>query len=159
MMIEPTDAGRMVAQSARAVLEGHPLLDGVRPGWCLQAVRLVVEHALKLPPGGFYTRYGVARTERSIGRTDWSWWASDLEASAKQLGLAVPFAARLPGDLVFSHELAAPIGHVAILATHGAMLEVTDPRRRPTSLTRGAICLTPWDTWSPTLVARLPDRR
>lgn len=158
-MMEPTDAGRMVARSARAVLEGSPLLDGVRPGWCLMAVRLVVEHALALPAGGFYRGFGVARTERSVGRTDWSWWASDIEASMKRLGLAVPFAARQPGDLVFSHELAAPIGHVAILATDGAMLEVTDPRRRPTSFVRGSVCLTPWNAWTPTLVARLPDRR
>lgn len=159
MMIEPTDAGRKVERSARAVLEGSPLLDGVRPGWCLMAVRLLVEHALGMRPGDFYRAYGVARTERSVGRTDWTWWASDLEASMKRLGLAIPYAARLPGDLVFSYELAAPIGHVAVLATHGAMLEVTDPRRRPGAMHRGSVCLTPWDSWTPTLVARLPDRK
>lgn len=158
-MSEATDAGRLVARTARAVLEGSTLLDGVRPGWCLMGVRLVVEHALKLPAGGFYTAYGAARTERSAGRVDWSWWAADIEASMKRLGLAVPFAARQPGDLVFSYELAAPIGHVAVLASDGAMLEITDPRRRPTAFARGSVCLTPWGTWTPTLVARLPDRR
>lgn len=154
-----TDAGRRVAAVALAVLEGSTLLDGVRPGWCMMAARLVIERALTLQPGEFYQRYGVARTSRSLGRTDWSWWAADVEASMKALGAAVPFAARQPGDLVFSHELAAPIGHVGILVTRGSIIEVTDPARRPMAFRRGNVCATPWGAWAPTLVARLPDGR
>lgn len=156
-MIYATETGRRVADVALAVQEGDTLLDGSRRGWCLQAVRLVVERALGLPPGGFYSRYGVARTTGAPGRTDPSWWASDLEASMKRLGASVPFAARLPGDLVFSHRLAAPVGHVGILVSRGTILEVTDPRRRPRAFARGDVCLTPWGSWEPTLVARLPE--
>lgn len=159
MTNEPTEAGRRVAAVALAVLEGSPLLDGVRPGWCLMAARLIVERALGLAPGEFYTRYGVARTSRSTGRSDWSWWAADLEASMKRLGAAVPFQDRRAGDLVFSHALAAPIGHVGVLVTPGLIIEVTDPARRPQAFTRGAVCATPWGAWAPTLVARLPDGR
>lgn len=129
----------------------------VSRGWCMQAVRLIVERALDLPPGGFYTRYGVARTSRSAGRTDWSWWAADIEASMKHLGFAVPAAAREPGCLVFSHEQAPPVGHVGILLTRDAMLEVVNPARRPASFARGDWCITPWRAWAPTLVAKIGD--
>jgi hypothetical protein len=131
---------------------------GVRRGYCLMLVRLIVEGALGWSDGDLYRRFGVARTTRGAAtRTDWSWFAADMEASAKRLGWPVPVADRRAGDLVFSHELAAPVGHVAVLLTPSLMLEAADPARRPRAFSRGDLCITPFGAWEPTLVARTGD--
>jgi hypothetical protein len=153
-----------IAATAWLVVGGNPLLDKLAHGWCLQGVRLVIEHALHWPSHELYRRYLVAGTTGREGddaerlaaaRTDP--YASDLEASMKRLGLAIPGEAKLPGDLVFDYERAKPIGHTGIYLGNNLVLEVVSPAHRPRSFTRRNICLTPYPDWTPTLVARLPQ--
>lgn len=146
----------LIASRAWDVVRGNPLLDGTERGWCLQAVRRVVEASLGWDDHELYWRYGVARTTQGrADRTDWTWWAADIEAAMKELDLAVPAEHREPGDLVFRYLAARPYGHVAIFLGHDLVLEVIDPAHRPRSMFRGDIAVTPYGYWEPTLVARL----
>lgn len=151
------------AWSAAAL--GMPgLPDG--PGFCLQAVRVIVEAALKLESREMYTRWLIAGTTRR-GGTDRERlaaakldpWASDFEASVKRLGWGVPFSERQAGDLLFDHNAAPPYGHVGILLDRDTLLESIDPKFRPTSLHlgHGSLSLTPiWERkW--TLAARVHE--
>jgi hypothetical protein len=136
-----------------------------RPGLCLAFVRVVAEHALKVPSHEFYTKFLVAGTTRRGGtpqqrlaeaRADP--WASDLEASAKQLGFAVPGLLRAGGDLVFNHLASEPVGHVGILLDRNWVVESVDPRYRPDSINLpGCLSLTPYGSRGWTLVARLRE--
>lgn len=130
-----------------------------RSGWCLRFVREVVQHAYGLSHGQFYTAYRVAVTSSAPGRTlSAEPWASDLEASMKQLGYGVSLAQRLPGDIVFNWRLAAPYGHIAILMDSNTVLELSYRHSRPRSYKiRGGIVLTPLELFAPTLLARLPN--
>ena len=133
------------------------------PGWCLQFVRTVVEHALGWRSREFYARYLVAGTTRRPG-TDAERltaakgdpWASDAERSMKRLGFAVPLEDRHPGDLVFNHTAAVPVGHVGVLLDHSTVLELIDARFRPDSvLLPGSLALTRLESRPWTLCARL----
>ena len=129
-------------------------------GLCLQLVRLIVERALFEGRYEFYDRYLVERTTQGReGRSDWTPWASDLEASMKKLGYAVPLGERQPGDLIFNHQAAAPIGHVAVLIDRDTVLENINPAYRPKSVHLGRyLSLTPLEHFRRTLLARLRPR-
>jgi hypothetical protein len=146
------------------VAGGNPLLDDLAHGFCLKGVRLVIEYALHWPSHDLYRRLLVTGTTGREGdeaerlkaaRADP--WAADLEASMKQLGLVVSGEAKRPGDLVFDHNKAKPIGHVGLYVGQNLILEVVSPHHRPRSFSRRNICLTPYPEWTPTLVARLPQ--
>lgn len=135
-------------------------------GYCLKFVRLVVEWGLFEGRTEFYKRFLVAGTSKRGGtpaerlseaRLDP--WAADLEASAKALGWAVPSAFRRPGDLVFNHAAAAPVGHVGILLSRGMVIEQIHPSYRPGSihLAHGSLSITPFASRPWTLVARVRD--
>lgn len=130
----------------------------------MKAVRVILEKALGLEPHELYARYLVAGTTRRHGsdrerlaaaRVDP--WAADMEASFKKLSMGVPYSERMPGDLVFDHNAAAPFGHVAVLLDRDTIVENIDPRFRPASLhlRHGSLSVTPlWERrW--TLVVRL----
>lgn len=145
-----------IVQKGWEIVLGDPLLDGMPHGYCLKAVRVLVEKSLGWEPFQFYEKYGVTRTSGAPpGRQDWSWWASDIEASMKQLGLAVPYDERQPGDLVFNYRAAKPYGHVGLLLERPLVLELVSPEYRPTSMSRSNVCLTRLAGWQPTLIARL----
>lgn len=148
-----------VAEKAWDVVRGNPLLDGIERGWCLQGARMIVEAAMGWNDKEFYSRYGVKRTTQGgPGRTNWSWWAADIEASMKQLDLAVPAGDRQPGDLIFRYKAAKPYGHVGLYLGRDLVLEVVDPDYRPRSMARGDVSVTPYGYWDPTLIARLAER-
>jgi hypothetical protein len=144
-----------IESAAWAVVHGDPLLSELKSGWCLKAVRLIVERAFGWVDGELYTRHGTHRTTGATDRTDWQWWSTDMERSFREQGKAVSAFERQPGDLLFSHVLAKPVGHSAILLSRDLILEVVNPAFRPRSFHRGSICLTPWGEWEPTLVVRL----
>jgi len=156
---------RITAAAWRAVLNQ---LNGLptRPGWCLQAVRVIVEEALGWPSHELYRRFLVAGTSRRPGGPEQRVaaarldpWAADMEASAKQLGWQVPGVERQAGDLVFNHAVAAPIGHVGVLISRDVVLENIDPAFRPGSVHLGhhSLSLTPYAALPWTLVARVPE--
>lgn len=158
------DTNERIANTCWQIAGGNTLLDKLAHGFCLQGVRLVIEYALHWPSHDLYRRYLVAGTTGREGgeaerlaaaRADP--YASDLEASMKRLGLAIPGEAKQPGDLVFDYERAKPIGHTGIYLGNNLILEVVSPAHRPRSFSRANICLTPYPDWSPTLVARLPQ--
>lgn len=140
------------------IAAGNPLLNQLEHGWCLMGARMIVEYALHWKDMEFYRRFGRARTTQGAeARSDWSWWAADIEKSMKELGFAVNGDAKKPGDLVFNYRAAKPYGHVGIYAGRNLILEVVDPVYRPNSFSRRSICFTPFPDWEPTLVARLPQ--
>lgn len=135
------------------------------PGYCLALVRTVIERARCEGRWAFYGEFLVAETSRrtgaDIGRgvSHAAPWAADLEASMKQLGLAVPFEERKPGDLIFNHNAAAPIGHVGLLLGRDLIAENINPNYRPQSiLLPRFLALTEVRHWHPTLVARIPPK-
>lgn len=156
---------RITKAAWRAVfnqLSGLP----TRPGWCLQAVRVIVEEARGWPSHELYRRFLVAGTTRRPGAAEERLaaarldpWAADLEASAKALGWHVPGVERLPGDLVFNHAAAAPVGHVGVLISRDVVLENIDPDFRPRSVHLGhhSLSLTLYGSLPWTLVARVPE--
>lgn len=138
-------------------------------GYCLMFVRLVIEWALfDGRDGEFYRRFLVAGTtarggtpEQNLKAAQSDKWAADIEASAKRLGWPVPSLLRKPGDLVFNHAAAAPVGHVGILLTRDIVIENIHPSYRVGSihLNHGSLSLTPFSSRPWTLVARVqPDR-
>lgn len=162
-MLSPPDSNRRIVNAAwlaaRGKLPGAPRT----PGKCLAFVRVVVEYALGWHSHDLYADYLVAGTTRRPGsdaerleeaRADP--WASDMEASCKQLGWAVPKAERLPGDLVFNHAAAIPYGHIGVLLDESTVLELIDAQYRPGSLhLPGSLALTPLESRSWSLVARI----
>lgn len=131
-MLTPHATGERIAAAAWAALWGE--FDTVdRAGLCLRFARRVVEHGLGWSGGELYRRYLVARTQSdaATGRTDWTPWAADLEASLRSLGLGVPWAERQPGDLVFSHRQATPFGHVGVLLERDMVAESIRAEARP----------------------------
>ena len=136
-------------------------------GYCLQLVRMVVEWGLYDGRREFYKRFLVAGTSRRGGtplerlnEAKVDPWAADMEASAKQLAWGIPAILRKPGDLVFDHNAAAPIGHVGVLVSRDMVLENIHRKYRPGSihLGHGSLSLTPYEARPWTLVARVRDR-
>lgn len=135
-----------------------------KSGYCLQLVRMVVEWGLFEGRREFYKRYLVAGTSRRGGTPQERLneakvdpWAADMEASAKALGWGVPALLRKPGDLVFDHNAAAPIGHVGVLISRDMVLENIHRTYRPGSihLPHGSLSITPYSARPWTLVARV----
>ena len=136
-------------------------------GYCLMFVRLVVEWALfDGRDGEFYRRFLVAGTSgrggtpaQNLKAAQSDKWAADVEASAKRLGWPVPSLLRKPGDLVFNHAAAAPVGHVGILLTRDIVIENIHPSFRVGSihLNHGSLSLTPYAARPWTLVARVRE--
>lgn len=134
-----------------------------KPGYCLAFVRCVIERALWGGQWQLYDKFLVAGTTYRGGapaerlkeaKTDP--WANDLAASAKQLGWAVPALLRKPGDLVFNHEAAKPLGHVGILLSRGLVIENIHPNYRPGSIhLPNCLSITPFESIPWTLVARV----
>lgn len=157
-----TSNEKIIASALKAT---NHLIRGIpsKPGWCLKHVRLIVEDALWNGRVQLYSTHLVAGTSRRPGTpterqqaAKLDPWASDLEASVKKLGLAIPFMLRKPGDLIFNHNGAKPYGHVGILITRDLVLENIDPNYRPksTHLTH-SMSVTPVRNHPWTLVARL----
>lgn len=136
-----------------------------KPGLCLAFVRCVIEDALKLPSHELYRRFLVAGTSRrgndpaaNLREAKTDPWAADLEASAKKLGWAIPALLRKPGDVVFCHEAAKPVGHVAIVLSRGLVIENIHPNYRPNSIHLGnSLSITPYAAAPWTLVARVRE--
>jgi hypothetical protein len=132
------------------------------PFLCLRLARIIVERAYYKGKEVFYTKYAVARTtqERPVdknGREDWSWFASDIEASAKELKLGVKYKDRQPGDLVFNWNAAKPYGHVAVLIDTNTVIENVNPSyRKNSTVVAPYTCLTRLDDLGYTLIARFP---
>lgn len=133
-------------------------------GMCLQFVRLVVERALGLPSHSMYEKWLVAATTRrgpdpvsNLAQAKLDPWAADFEASVKKLGWAVPSLLRQPGDLVFNHDAAKPVGHIGILWTRDLVIENIHASFRPNSVRARAphISVTPYASRPWTLVARV----
>lgn len=157
---------RIVKAAVAAANQQVPRLPQ-QSGYCLMFVRLVVEWALfDGKDGEFYKRYLVAGTSgrggtpaQNLKAAQSDKWAADIEASAKKLGWPVPALLRKPGDLVFNHLAAAPVGHVGILLTRGTVLENIHPSFRPDSihLGHGSLSITPFAARPWTLVARVRE--
>lgn len=162
----PTNNQLIVAAAwaaSRGALKGIPK----GPSLCLMFVRVVVEAALGYRSHELYARYLVAGTTHRPGdervrlaAAKISPWATDFEASVKQLGWAVPLEERQPGDLIFNHAAAKPFGHVGILLDRNTVIENIDHDYRPHSiLLPNSLALTPLESRSWTLVARVqPDK-
>jgi hypothetical protein len=129
-----------------------------QPFLCLRLTRLIVEKALGV---NFYQSYGVARTTQERpkdqwGKPDMDWFASDIEASMKKLGFAIPAKDRQPGDLVFNHKAARPYGHVAVLYDLNYVIENVNPSFRKNSIVvQPFTLLTPLEDLGYTLIARI----
>jgi hypothetical protein len=150
------DKSQAIALAAMAALEGRLPVER-RPNFCLRFARQVVEHALGLPPQGFYRLIEEGFTPEGRGRA----YASDVEAAVRKLGWAVSPAQLRPGDLLFSGR-ASPrdprgvyYGHVGVYVGNGQVAENTAARRGRRY--GGALALTPLSAWDPiTTAARLP---
>jgi hypothetical protein len=132
------------------------------PGLCLTLVRLVIEHALYRGQYRLYAeRLPVGTSRRTgdqVGRQREDPWAADFEASAKHLGLAVPYGDRQAGDVIFNYRKPKPYGHVGVLLDRNLVLEAVNPAYRPHSIhLRNGLVLTPTEHFPTTLVARLPE--
>lgn len=134
-----------------------------KPGYCLAFVRCVIERALWSGQWRLYDEFLVVGTSRRgntpaerLREAKVDPWASDFEASAKRLGWAVPALLRKPGDLVFNHNAAAPIGHVGILLSRSLVIENIHPSYRPRSVhLPNSVSITPFSSLPWTLVARV----
>lgn len=148
---------RLILNSAHQALRGDLKVVDHASGFCLRAVREVLEHAFLMKPHAFYATYLSHRVERyQNDNTDP--WARDMERSLRAQGMAVPIAERLPGDLVFQWK-AAPTGsrspeghpnyygHVGILLERDLIFENINPKYRPGGFTRQMLSLTPYDRW------------
>lgn len=155
------DTNQKIVAAAWGALKGDVGVP-LEPGWCLSAVRMIVEEALGLEPWGFYERFLVG-SPKALPEHE-SWWARDCERILREKGLAVPIKDRKPGDLLFNYEAAysrqyqANIGHVGILLEHDMVIENINPRWRPASgIFPSSLALTPFKRWPATLAVRLPE--
>lgn len=134
-----------------------------KPGMCLAFVRCVIERALWNGQWVLYDKALVAGTSRrgndpaaNLREAKADPWAADLEASAKKLGWAIPAVLRTPGDIVFCHEAAKPLGHVAIVLSRNLVIENVHPNYRPNSIhLANSLSITPYEAVPWTLVARV----
>lgn len=150
-----------IRSAAYAMARGE--IDPPQSGYqCLRAVRLIVERALWQGDYRLYDEFLPVGTSRrtgdDVGRHKVDPWASDIEASMKHLGLAVPHVSRAAGDLIFNHNALPPWGHVGVLLESGLVLESVDVADRPMSIPVSPfLCLTQAERFNATLVARLPQ--
>lgn len=141
-------------------------------GWCLTLVRLVIERAFHWPSHHFY-RWRTHPVERPGGADPVVPWARDMERSLRLAGMEVPGTrygppsdpARYtrptdlePGDLLFRWDAAYPVGHVALYAGRGTVLENVDPANRPGAMTRGNTVLSRLGFWPITTAVRFDPR-
>jgi len=154
-----------IVEAAVAAANGRITTLPTKPGYCLAFVRCIIERALWSGQWQLYDKYLVTGTSRrgddpaaNLREAKADPWAADLEASAKRLGWAIPSLLRKPGDLVFDHRAAAPIGHVGILLSRGLVIENIHPTFRPKSIHLGnSISITPFASRPWTLVARVRE--
>ena len=158
-----------ISRSCTKALAGELQLP-VASGYCLKAVRIVVEHALGI---SFYDSYLTARVERAPG-DDNDPWARDMERSLRSdgygiieptpgqryIGNRIMRELAQPGDLLFRWDVAPTkagtfVGHVGILLEHDLVLENINPRFRPEGFNRRNTSVTPLVFFRTTLVARL----
>lgn len=162
--IPPAPAPAVLFMEAQIILAVIAALTGKietpqQPDRCLAFARIVVEHAYGMRPFEFYERFGVRRTSAAASwRSDWTFWAADIEASLRQLKLGVPYHERRPGDLLFSHRTAAPYGHVGVLLSRELVAESIVSEWRPHSLNVSPfLSVTPISQLDATFLARLPE--
>ena len=129
-----------IAATAKQVLRGELGLVTV-PGHCLQAVRVIVEKAAGVPPR---TLYSLAKPHLhpQPGEEIPLFWARGIERALRNLGIGRHYPR--PGDLVFSHKVSKPYGHVAVVVDEGLLLENTQAKRGWKSSWSGAVRLTPY---------------
>ena len=158
-----------ISRSCTKALAGELQLP-LASGYCLRAVRIIVEHALNID---FYGTYLTSQVERAAG-DDLDPWARDLERSLKMDGFGIlepPAGQRYvgnrimrelakPGDLLFRWDVAPTkagtfVGHVGILLEHELVVENINPRFRPEGFNRRNTSVTPLVFYRTTLVARL----
>lgn len=94
-------------------------------GYCLRVTRQIVERALGLAEGEFYTRYRTHVSERNTSDKP---WAIDIQKSLREGGYGVSFAERQEGDIICTHEI-APQGHIGVLYSPSLLVENTGSRR------------------------------
>ena len=156
-----------ILSSAWAALRGELFAFETKPGYCLAAVRSVIEHALEWSSHTLYTDYLTERVETPSADSPLRWTrnphARDLERSLRAQGMRVGRKEMLPGDLLFNYA-AAPyhptgwaqdfpgvpfppvpvtIGHVGIYLGNEVFAENINPDYRPYGLTRGNLSITP----------------
>lgn len=141
----------MIAAAYRVLRRRLPV--ETRPGYCLAFVRQVIEHGLRLAP---YTLYRLVeahfalRPGEVLGQDIHPRWARGAERALRAAGLARPQVARMePGDLVFSHRVSRPYGHVGLLMPGGLVLENTTANRGWRHPAMGAVRLTDRRDWDP----------
>jgi hypothetical protein len=123
-------------------------------GFCLAQTRIIVEDAFGWPSHFWYAVYVTDWVQPAGYNRQHGHWARDAERSLRRLGMSVPIADRMPGDLVFNWRSAfdrqwnAYVGHVGILMHGDLVLENISPVfRSGVSLLRNSTALTPLKAW------------
>lgn len=111
-----------------SVMEGKTFVYNEAPGWCLRALRYVIQAALDIDSVEFWRRY---RTRISTRNTDpaRSYWATDVMASLREEAEQIPLEQIKGGDVIFSWKLGAPFGHCAVMLTPKLCYENTRQAR------------------------------
>ena len=145
-----TEINQKIVNTAWHCLKAQNL--PTKPGWCLKTTRLIVERALNLGNGGFYTTYltGHPKASPDVPR---DWWARDAHKILRDThAFGVTFEERQAGDLIFNYAVAPSeefpghnMGHVALLIDHDTVLENGGANRGVKQF--GAIHLTPLREW------------
>lgn len=147
---------RAIVRSAWKAARGELHVE-TRAGYCLRTVRQIVQDALAIDHGEFYSRYRITVTtaapKRTLADTP---WAADVERTMKIKGYHLPPAYLRQGDIVFNHTAAAPVGHVGIMLDDHTVLENVDIGSRDASIKLpSGLVITPRSHFKITLVARL----
>jgi len=135
-------------------------------GFCMKAVRQVVEHAFGMQDGQLYKYYSpIDYVPRQPGDEEPnSVWARDMERTWRGRGYWVSPDEALPGDILFNYRGGVmkngnTFGHVGILIPGNLVFENINPKYRATSgFSRQMLALTPLKLWPGpvTTVIRLP---
>lgn len=164
----PSYTNEAISETIDAVIRGDVPGLPATPGWCLTFVRLIIERALGWPSHRLY-HWRTQVVERPAGDDGGTPWARDMERSLRSAGMELEGPRYGPpndprryvrptrltaGDLLFRWDAAWPVGHVALYAGRGVVLESVDPAGRPGSFARGVTVLSPLGFWPVTTAVR-----
>lgn len=142
-----------IVESIYAAMKGEIDVPRQNGGWCLRAVRKVLENALGWGDEELFDRF--PKKIETLTPEPRAFWARDIQRSFREAGWTIPLSEAIPGDVVSywqaaRNEYGEYVGHIALVSPHGYVFENVNPEHREGIagvFTDGALSLTPFQSW------------
>jgi hypothetical protein len=108
-----------IVESSYKALLGQTIVENGSSGWCLRVTRQIIQDALRISHGEFYSRFLTMKASETDPNVP---YARDIQISLRSLGYTVNETDVIPGDLFFSWK-PMPYGHVGIVLAPEYVLE------------------------------------